>query len=519
MLSFSASSFSRWDYLIALLSGLSLVFAFAPFGFYPITWLATAVLFWLNLKVMTRWQRVRLAWVFGIGLFAGGAHWIFYSIYFFGGANGFVAVLMTSLFVLGIALTLMLFGWLLSWFATQSHLLKLLVIFPAAWGLTEWFRSWFLTGFPWLQLGHAQSENWFAHYAPIIGSLGISWVVALGAGAVVLLALGTQRERLIAVSLLLVSMALGFGLGWIQWTKPVGDKLYVSMIQANIKQEEKWDQSLNVTHVQKHLDMMERHMENSHVIIWPETAIADTFQQSMNDLILPLQQNFATQENDLLVGGFEYDKDTGAMYNAIMRIGKELDVYGKRHLVPFSEYIPFLKYLRFLEKIVILPYDNVTPWKGKVNLMVAGQPMRMSVCYEDAYGEEMRDGLPEATMLVNVSNDGWFTGSIEAQQHAQIARFRAMETGRYLLRSTNNGVTEIIDPRGKNVADHVYDAEGKPLQGSTQYKEAVIAGWAQPMQGSTPYIFWGNGFIVILLSLMLGVSAWLGRGTVRETFI
>ena len=91
MSSLRALSFSHWDYIVALLAGLSLVFAFAPFGLYPIAWLATAIFFALNLKPMTRWQRVRFAWVFGIGLFAGGAHWIFYSIYFFGGANGFVA--------------------------------------------------------------------------------------------------------------------------------------------------------------------------------------------------------------------------------------------------------------------------------------------------------------------------------------------------------------------------------------------------------------------------------------------
>ena len=144
MLSFRASS-SPWDYLIALVTGLSLVFAFAPFGWYPIAWIATAIFFWLNLKPMQRGQRIRLAWVFGIGLFAGGAHWIFYSIYYFGGANGFIATLMVALFVVGVALCLMLFGWVISYFSHQTNLVKLLVVFPAAWALTEWFRSWFLT--------------------------------------------------------------------------------------------------------------------------------------------------------------------------------------------------------------------------------------------------------------------------------------------------------------------------------------------------------------------------------------
>ncbi|MEZ5450170.1 MAG: apolipoprotein N-acyltransferase [Thiolinea sp.] len=354
-----------------------------------------------------------------------------------------------------------------------------------------------------LQLGHTQADTWLAGYAPLIGSLGISWIVALGAGALVLLWIGDWRERLAALLMLLVSTGGGYGLGKLQWTAPLGEPLYVSMVQANIAQQEKWLPGLRSAHIQKHLDLMADHMSNSNLVIWPETSIPDTFQQSMDDTILPLQQLFTELGNDLLVGGFHYEAETGKSYNAVMAIGQELDVYGKRHLVPFSEYIPLLDYLRWLERFVRLPYDNVAKWHGKTNLVLAGQPMRISICYEDVYGREMIQGLPEATMLVNVSNDGWFTGSIEPPQHAEIARMRALETGRYLLRATNNGVSAIIDDHGKVTAT------------APQYQEAVIAGYAQPMQGSTPYIVWGNGFLVGLLLVLLGVVGWLGRGQFR----
>ncbi len=494
---------SRWDYLLAFIAGLCLVFSFAPFGGWPLAWVVPAVFFWINLKGMPRGQRMRLAWLFGVGVFAGGTHWIFYSIHFFGGANSFVAGLMTTLFVVGVAAVMMLFGWLLSFFTYQTRLVKLLLVFPAAWGLTEWFRSWFLTGFPWLQLGHSQADNMLTSYAPVIGSMGVSWIVALGAGALVLLLIGSLLQRLIALSVFLLIVGGAYGLGTVQWTQPTGEKLYISMIQGNIAQQDKWLPELRNQHIQTHIDLMEPHIMNSHLVIWPETAIPDTFQQSMEDVILPLQEVFKAQDNDLLVGGFQYDQATASMYNGIMAIGKNLEVYGKRHLVPFSEYIPFLEYVRWLENFVILPYDNVTPWKGSTNLTLAGQPMRMSVCYEDAYGEEMTDGLPEATMLVNLSNDGWFTGSIEAQQHAQIARWRALETGRYLLRATNNGVSAIIDDKGRVTAT------------APQYQPAVIAGYAQPMQGSTPYIRWGNWPLVVLLAALLAVIGWLGRGKFR----
>ncbi|QTR44502.1 apolipoprotein N-acyltransferase [Thiothrix litoralis] len=514
MLSFrdSSESLSKLDYLLALLAGSSMALAFAPIEWLPFAWLAPAVFFWLNLKAMPLKQRLRLAWVFGIGLFAGGAHWIYVSIHFFGGANTAIAVLMVTIFVVIMALFLMVFGWLASYTASVSLAMRLLVAYPAIWVLTEWFRGWFLTGFPWLQLGTTQIDTWLAHYAPVTGVLGVSWLVALGAGALVLLVVGTSRERIIALSLTVVTVAGGFGLGQIRWTQPAGEPLYISMLQGNVDQLTKWSPEFRTDNIQAYLDLMDGdkypNVESSHLVIWPETALSDYFPLSL-DVMLPLQQWARDAKADLLVGGFHVNRDTEAVYNAVMAVGGDRDVetsintgenvYAKQHLVPFSEYIPFLKHLSFLESIIKLPSDNVTPWHGTNTLNVAGQPMRISVCYEDAYAEEMIAGLPAATMLVNVSNDGWFTGSIEPAQHAEIARMRALETGRYLLRATNNGVSAIIDEKGK------VTATAEPQVAT------VISGYATPMQGATPYVRVGNWLIIPLMFILLGLPVLLRR--------
>lgn len=303
MLTFRAN-ISYGDYIYAFLAGLILVLAFAPFEWRPVAWLSPAVFFWLNLKPMLRGQRIRMAWVYGIGAFAGGVHWIYVSIHYFGGANSFVAGLMVLLFVLLVALTLMLFGWLASLFPYQAKWSKLLLVFPAIWGLTEWFRSWFMTGFPWLQLGHTQADTWLAGYVPVIGSLGTSWVVALGSGALVLLVVGKLRDRLVAVLVILLSTAGGYSLSTIDWTQPVDEEIYVSLVQGNIAQQDKWVPALRSAHIQKHLDMTADHMGNSDLIIWPETAIPDTFQHSMDDVILPLQEILTELGNQMLVGDF-----------------------------------------------------------------------------------------------------------------------------------------------------------------------------------------------------------------------
>jgi apolipoprotein N-acyltransferase len=514
MLSFH-DSLKKSDYLLAFVAGIALVFAFAPFAIRPLAWVSLAVFFWLNLKTVPLKQRLRLAWVFGIGLFAGGAHWIYVSIHFFGGATPAIAVFMVVLFVVLMGLFLMLFGWLVSYANHLPLASRLLLVYPAVWVLTEWFRGWFLTGFPWLQVGSTQIDTWLAAYAPITGVLGVSWMVALGAGALVLLLTGKNMARLAAVAVLVLTTAGGFLLGNVQWTQAAAKQpIYVSMLQGNVDQLTKWDPAHRNENIQAYLNLMDGDkypdVEHSHLVIWPETALSDFFHFAREDVMQPLQQWTHEANAEMLVGGFFHDEDTDVVYNAVMTVGGSHDVekslktgegvYGKKHLVPFSEYIPLLKYLRFLESIIKLPYDNVTSWPGTDTLTLAGQPMRISICYEDAYAEEMIAGLPEATMLLNVSNDGWFTGSIEPAQHAELARMRALETGRFLLRATNNGISAVINEKGKVV---------KTIP---QYQPGVLSSYAMPMQGWTPYVKVGNWLIIPLMVLLFGIPLFLWRG-------
>ncbi len=196
--------------------------AFAPLEFRPLAWLSPAVFFWLNLKTMPFGQRLRLSWVFGVGLFAGGAHWIYVSIHFFGGANSLIAALMVALFVVVLALLLMVFGWLAAYATHLPLALRLLAVYPAIWVLTEWFRGWFLTGFPWLQLGNTQIDTWLAAYRASDRGVRGQLVGGLGGGSLGVAHPGAARERIIAGALIAVSLLGGFGLGQIRWTATGG---------------------------------------------------------------------------------------------------------------------------------------------------------------------------------------------------------------------------------------------------------------------------------------------------------
>lgn len=480
-----------WYPLFAFLAGVITVFGFAPFNVYPITVLTLAAFFALILQAKSLKQHWFITWAFSFGLLMTGVHWVYYSIHFFNHAPWIFAAIATFLFALFISLFMLPFALLTQFFRHRHPALLLLLVFPAAWVLAEGFRGWALTGFPWLLLGQAQIDNWLAHFSPIAGVYGVSWLVALLAGGLVLLVRGQQQQKMLAIATLasvIISSAL---LSTIDWTKPSGDPLRVSLLQGNIPQEKKWQPDYYQPTIDRYKRLTDQSWD-SDIIIWPETAIPGYFTNASEDLIEPLRVQALMENTSLMIGGFYHDHTTDMTYNSILSLdGDNADVYSKSHLVPFSEYFPFLDYLRWMEKWVQLPYDSVGRGSGHNTTSIQGITAQLGICYEDVYGNEVIRGLPQANMLINLSNDGWFTGSIEPMQHMQIARMRALETGRYMLRATNNGVSGIIDQKGRIIAT------------APQYEESIITADAIPYEGSTPYIHWGNLFIFGLMAGLL----------------
>ena len=479
-------------YLLSFFAGCLIFLAFEPFNITPLAALAPAGLFYLLLCAQQRKQHLYLVGSFGFGMFAIGTHWIYYSVHFFGGAHWSLAILLTLLFALLIATSVLPLGLFSYYLRSHSVLIRLLLLFPASWVLVEWFRSWFLTGFPWLLLGQSQIDTPLANIAPITGVFGVSWVVASLAGLLVLLGIGSNRQRLFALTSSVLILFGAWTLGFIQWTQPIGEPIQVSLLQGNVAQENKWQPEYHQSTLDLYREMTEKSWD-SDLIIWPETAIPDWFGAVSEQLIEPLRSAAYVEQSDLLVGGF-YRKGQ-ASYNSIMAITAAggTEIYSKHHRVPFSEYIPFLEYLRFLEQWIRLPYDSVGKGTGKTTLPVAKQIAQMSICYEDVYGNESIAGLPEATLLINLSNDGWFTDSIEPMQHMQIARMRALEAGRYLLRATNTGISAIVNEKGRII--HTADP----------YITTIIKGKAQGFSGATPYVLVGNGLIITIMFAILAI--------------
>ncbi len=475
--------------LPALVAGLVLPLGFAPYGWYPLTVASLAVLFrlWLHSPPV---RAFRHGWIYGLGMFGGGVYWIQISIHQFGLPVLAFSVSMTALFVAFMALYPALAGWLSARLPCASMYRRLLLLFPALWTLIEWLRGWLFTGFPWLTLGYSQIDGPLSAYAPLGGVYSVSLAAALLAGS--LAALSLRRWGGIIPFLLVGGLA--WPLDSRSWTGPDGPAARVALIQGGIEQAVKWDPAQRQETIDHYLALTRPHW-NLRLVIWPETAIP-AFYSELQDFFQALHAAAAARGSAMLIGvPYNPPHDQGRYYNSVIALGTGAGRYDKRHLVPFGEYIPFgdlLKPVLFFLKIPMSDFSRGDPVQPLIN--AGGIPVSVSVCYEDAFGGEIIPALPAARLLINVSNDAWFGDSIAPHQHLEMARMRARETGRYLLRAANNGITAIIDARGRVVAR------------APQFVPYALTGEALPYAGATPYVRFGNAPVLLLLAGALLVA-------------
>ncbi len=486
---------SRWALLIAFLLGTSIPLAFAPFGLFPLAVFAPALWF-LLLRGAAPAVAARLGFSFGLGMFGVGVSWVYISIHTFGHSPLPAAIGVMLLLVAYMSL----FTTALAYAGARSRVsgtVWLTVLLPAGWALAEWLRSWLFTGFPWLNLGYTQIDSPLAGYAPLLGVYGLSWLTALSAGLLAWTFNTSGRARWLGPMLFTLLWLGGEQLKHYEWTQVAGAPLQVSLIQGNVPQEEKWDPAQEAATLEKYVDLtrgewLAQEQRRVDLVIWPETAIPAFQHEVANNFIAPLTEEARRVGTDLLTGIPVFDSERSEYYNAVISIGREAGAYYKHHLVPFGEYLPLREILGTLLQVMPLPVADFSA--GKLDqplLRAAGYPVGVSICYEIILGEQMITQLPQAAFLVNVSNDAWFGDSLAPHQHLEMARMRALETGRYLLRATNTGITAIIGP------------DGVIRERGPQFETLVLRGDIEPRGGSTPYVRWGNWPVVIAAMLMV----------------
>lgn len=462
-----------WYRPAALLAGATLPLAFAPFALWPLAALCAGALGWLIRGLGPR-SAFALAWWFGVGFYGVGTSWIYVSIHGYGGASAPLAALLTGLFCVGMAVLFAL-PFALCGLISRHRLRGLLLGFPAVWVLGEWLRGWLLTGFPWLYLGYAPIDTPLAGLAPVTGVLGMSLVVAItGTAPFALVLHAGWRATLGGLGLV---AALWGGSWWLHqraWTTALPPRLEVALVQPAQSLAMKWDAS-SLPAILNNFAATNRRHGDVDLLLWPETAIP-RFPQQVAPLLDREQEWARSEDLGLLLGVPLAEDEAGSYYNGLIALGAAQGRYGKRRLVPFGEYVPLESLLRGMIAFFDLPMSNFSRAPEQQPLLTLdGLRIASAICYEIVYPDLVAGSATGANLLVTVSNDTWFGSSIGPHQHFQMARLRAIENGKPLLRATNDGITAVIDDRGQVTAQ------------LPQFEPGVLRASVSARQGTTPF--------------------------------
>ena len=491
--------------IAAAFIGALTTLAFAPYDSWPLAILSPLQLL-LLFQNQSRKQAGWLGFCWGLGQFGTGISWVHVSIDSFGGMPEIATIILMSLLVAYLALYPALFGWALNRFFPHTDQARFFLAAPTLWLICDWLRGWVFTGFPWLWLGYSQINSPLAYFAPIGGVKLLTLLTLICAAAFCYMWL--KRNWNYALIPLII-LAAGYGLKSAHWVTPDTDRVAkIALIQGNIDQAKKWLPGERWPTLMKYIDLTRQNWD-ADIIIWPEAAIP-AIESQVGTFLTNLDHAARIHNSSVITGVINID-DHKRFYNSVLTLGDtpgdgyHYDVsarYHKHHLLPFGEFVPFESLLRPIAPLFNLPMSSFTAGRYiQPNIIAHGFSFAPALCYEIIFGDQIRANVNDTTdFILTQSNDAWFGHSIGPLQHMEIARMRALELGKPVIRSTNNGVTAITDYLG-NMTYTI-----------PQFETGVLRADIHPTEGETPYYVMGS-WPLYLWSVISLIWAWRRQKT------
>ncbi len=488
---------SHW---LSFFSGFFLVFAYAPFSYWWLALLLPSIVL-QQIKDATPKQAAKKVALFAFGWFSSGISWVHVSIDQFGG----LPLIFSLLLMLGLCIYLALFPALAAYLSakvSKGQRLNLWLL-PALWLLCEYLRSVVLTGFPWLSLGYSQIDSPLRVLVPVIGEIGMTLVMLIL--SITLYQISKKQRVKFNFALLSLVVFASIASNQIVWLEPTGEVKKVALVQGNIAQSLKWQPEQEWPTMRKYLDHTRKNYD-ADIVVWPESAIP-ALEPLASEYLDMVDQAAALNNTAVVTGILNYNIESKQYFNSLIVLGKKqvTDTEGsyyyptdnrfyKHHLLPIGEFVPFQEWLRPLAPFFNLPQSSFSRGDYVQNNLIAhGLHITPLICFEIAFPEQLAANFTEKTsMLLTVSNDAWFGQSHGPHQHMDIARMRALEFGRPLVRSTNTGVTAIVNHQGEYIAR------------LPQFVEDVLKADVTLVSGRTPFSYW-QGYPTFIIAAILFV--------------
>ena len=481
---------SKFTFLLAPLAGLLFPIGLAPFNHPGLLILSISIWFYLLEKSSVR-ECAKLSLWYGIAKYSLGLSWVYVSIDRFSELPWFFSICITLAFIILLSFYEVLIGFIFAILKTSLNKAAQCALFSALATLGEILRSSLFSGLPWLLSGHSQLTTPLQNLAPIIGSIGLSFICYL-IGSFLANALFIKQSKdsinyRYAIMLILPFVFIPLTLKN-NWVSKVEQPLKVSLLQGNISHNMKWETNENKNSLITYTKLTNQRLSDD-LIVWPETALT-TPNIYADDIFKVLKTNAREHNSDIILGAPGVNENN-TVSNSIFLLGKKSGRYDKQHLVPFGEYMP-MPILNDIYRWFNVPFANLS--KGKhINDLFKVKNLKLApfICFEIAFtNKSSLARISNSQLLLTITDDSWFGNSFAKAQHLQIAQMRSLESGREQLFTSNDGLTALINHKGKIIK------QLPPNQ--TSYLHGIAHGY----KGNTPFINWGQ-LPTLLLSCLI----------------
>ena len=428
-----------------LFAALFYVLSYSPFDYKILIFVSFLILL-ISIEKLSSKKKALYLFYYSFMIHFIGVSWVSQSLHDYGSLNYYESAFITLIFIILISLPYVIIGFFHK--PISANGLYSTNLFASLFVVVEFIKSWMLGGFPWLLVGHSQTETIFNFIYPILGSYAVTYFVILISAWISKGYFNRTKYTVILVPIFTLIYYLMPNLTFVK-SSDLNESLSFTIYQPNIYPKESYN-SVEANNIQqKYIKFLNR-KASTDLIIFPETIVP--YELHKNNSLLKKIKDLTDEENIIITGLFT--SEDNKFFNSMVFFSKNIEIYNKRKLVPFGEYTPWYDTFFELAESLDIPLSNLSHGRiNQKNIYFKDIKIIPVICFESTFSNLINSDT-DKELIINISNDSWFGNTLAPYQHLQISQVRALEFNRFMLRATNTGISAFINNKGE-VLDYI----------------------------------------------------------------